>query len=504
MTRDQIKDGRSEAQALREVMAELRLKLEVTEEFRALRQLDERERGGNPLESIDGLLFRGRLVRKLEETNSIWRAYVHIEAALGELETGDRGEPGLLRQAVTQPVTEQPIGPPKGPIKSADEKIVAAALPMPNASEGLDIDTTRGSASSFERDQVAPRSPSDEPGDDGTIKSIAGEARPRIKVRAASQVMAPPVGPSATGPGKRSESPDRVSPPASEPRRPVPWQTPVEAAPVQRSVLERIRLVPTIAAAPTAKLPLREPAQPDGMWTTRATDGLPPAIDDVPSATQPGNRPTPDAKSDGIAVEIRPTARPSPAPWAAPVAPVEPSPTHASRSPAIDQQRLDALEAEVDRLVEADVEIEDFGRSAPLPAYDVLPDADGVDLEEAEVTIVKLGAPIEPAISTPAIASPPARQATVATPTPSASRRDDRDAHSRSDQHRRPESVRAPVRVPEQQPIREPDLERDDNGAYLDVEEAAVEIISAPRTHPMREPEPQTGRRLGPRREPLE
>ena len=55
------------------------------EEWRALRQLDERERNGNPLEGIDGVLFRGRLVQKLTETSRDWRAYVRIEEAIGQL-----------------------------------------------------------------------------------------------------------------------------------------------------------------------------------------------------------------------------------------------------------------------------------------------------------------------------------------------------------------------------------------------------------------------------------
>ena len=58
-------DAAGELALLRRVLVEIESRLEPVEEWRALRQLDDRERNGNPLDGIDGVLFRGRLVQKL-------------------------------------------------------------------------------------------------------------------------------------------------------------------------------------------------------------------------------------------------------------------------------------------------------------------------------------------------------------------------------------------------------------------------------------------------------
>ncbi len=78
-----------EIAALRMVLGSLELTLERVEAWRALRQLDERESSGQPLQSVDGVLFRGRLLRQLESESRAWRAYRRIEEAIEQLLGGE-------------------------------------------------------------------------------------------------------------------------------------------------------------------------------------------------------------------------------------------------------------------------------------------------------------------------------------------------------------------------------------------------------------------------------
>ena len=91
-------NGADELDVLQDVLATLGQRLELIEEWRALRQLDERERNGNPLEGIDGVVFRGRLVQRLAQSSRDWRAYVRIEEAIGHLHGFERLETGILKE----------------------------------------------------------------------------------------------------------------------------------------------------------------------------------------------------------------------------------------------------------------------------------------------------------------------------------------------------------------------------------------------------------------------
>lgn len=82
---DQQDRNWEEITALRGVLAIFEKELGQVEAWRALRQLDERERSGQPLQSVDGVLFRGRLLRDLEGNCRVWRAYQHIEEAIEQL-----------------------------------------------------------------------------------------------------------------------------------------------------------------------------------------------------------------------------------------------------------------------------------------------------------------------------------------------------------------------------------------------------------------------------------
>ncbi len=116
---------------LRKIVPELRGKLEAAEEYRALRQLDERESKNDPLEAIDGVLLRGRLAQHLERTNRYWRALVRIEAAIAELEGDGPDEPRSLiadRQSAAAP-----IGPPEQRRNKAPDACDLTSEPLRSA-----------------------------------------------------------------------------------------------------------------------------------------------------------------------------------------------------------------------------------------------------------------------------------------------------------------------------------------------------------------------------------
>lgn len=83
----------------------LRLQLEASEPWRALRQLDEREARGDAVRSLDGQALRRFLETTLDKSCPGWRAL----SALGEaIEASDRWH----QPVVVAPIAEQPAVPP--------------------------------------------------------------------------------------------------------------------------------------------------------------------------------------------------------------------------------------------------------------------------------------------------------------------------------------------------------------------------------------------------------
>ncbi len=428
------KMAKGEIEALRQALTALRLQLEPKEEFRALRQLDEREREGRPLESLDGVLFRGRLVRRLEDSSKVWRAYVMIEAAIDQLEGSDVREPGLI--AITAPEPFAPIGPP--------------AKAPPSASPTADASTL-------------------------SVPSDIQDKRVRVKVRAASQSMSPP--PASTD--------DHAQPAHANSARQLPPKPAEREASGQRSVLDRIRLVSTIgtgaATSGARHESLNGPIGHDGggdIWEKRPSDGLPPAIDPVARSPVPLEQPEPpgpvatwqatpssrwQSKPDAQSPQITPST-PKPLPPDAAM----PAPPHSPTQPNSERERLDAVEAELARLIDDDVDIRHYGAAGPDRGRDAAGvrslepdvfDSTELEFEEAEVTIVRLDddaairkseAPeFTPPIEVVAASS---RRLTVA-PASRLNQKQQKQPHDKQ-------------------------LEIDDDaGHYADVEEAAVEIV---------------------------
>lgn len=319
-------------EALRQLLGSMRERLGEREEFRALAQLDKRERTGLSMPSADGLMLRGRLVRQLAETSRLWRAYVHVEAAIAELEGQEHQEPGLI-----------------------------SAKPVDDARPGKALMEGIG--------QPTPLPASAAPGEDR-----AAVAR-------------------------------------------VPAAPPPAAASGTRAVLDRIRPVSMIANQATVAGANARQSADAGQWQRRQSDSLPPAID-LPAAKSAA-LPLGEARyaltgctgaGEPGAVSSRPERRDAKAPEAAGVlrrgqsgsgiAPRTERLVEAGTKPT-QQTRLDAVEAELERLIDEDFAITRPGYVSPVPdpprevqlqslEPDFLEDI-GAEVEEAEVTIVTLG-----------------------------------------------------------------------------------------------------------------
>ena len=102
---------RSELETLEGVRRALTLQLEPHEAWRALRQLDERERLGHALSTIDGGQLRSRLSSQLDQIGPAWRALPAIEEAI-RLLSGlppasaplDMAAPSNIAEAVRRPL----------------------------------------------------------------------------------------------------------------------------------------------------------------------------------------------------------------------------------------------------------------------------------------------------------------------------------------------------------------------------------------------------------------
>lgn len=386
---------------LRQILPELRARLEAAEEYRALRQLDERESKHNPLEAVDGVLLRGRLARRLEETNRYWRALVRIEAAIADLEGEDRDE--ALVPVGHSGTAAEPIGPQEmrrdaEQEAGADPEITRTPPPKPSGSTSAVTASVAPEAADFGA-QVAPRTPAASQASSGRISG----PMPAAATRTASS------GASARRPDARGASVSVTSP--------VPTSLNLiagDSSERHRTILDRIRPISSLAGPMGGGEAAAAPNR-DVIWGRETPAPLPPAIDAPPGSA------TSDAKLNEdmeplAALRIGAVARSRAASAIAetgdkhaPTDSVAVQPPVAARSrAAADPNRLDTLERELTRLIKddgstvgsPDAQGSEFGASHAPPERmaslesDVRDDLEpGPDVEEAEVTIVKLAEP---------------------------------------------------------------------------------------------------------------
>ena len=434
-------EARSETAAelplLRRAHAEIEARLEAVEEWRALRQLDERERNGNPLEGIDGVLFRGRLVQKLTETSRDWRAYVRIEEAIGQLRGPARLEAGILKETarfeVAKPVAAAPVtgaipkaSPPPATIEFRRAKGTELTADMPPAATAATAET-----------------PDDTP-------EAADQQRVRIKVRAGSSAVSPasatpmPAKAVIVAPIPPARSTE-VPPVAALTPRPLPIEPrSTELCPTAdprspRSVLQRIRVVSKVRSpeasarsgegnagllgAPSA--PLIEPAMTQ---PPQVTPKVPPLL--IPaSGSGIGHGPAAMPFADTATGDANGTTGP-----AASIAECGSTTTRATE--AATESRLDDLEAELEILIDRsaswphpldahrDRDSDDRSERAleRRPPAMLEPDAPvDLDVDEAEVTIIRHNEPVEPGSPVAARApEPAAKRLKAAMPDPGA------------------------------------------------------------------------------------
>ena len=185
---------------LRQILSELNRELETSEEWRALRQLDEREKNGSPLEGIDGVLFRGRLVRRLAESSRTWRAVVHIEEAIVDLEGPERLEVGMVPSPAEPPIAAPATKAKLDLVRAADpaprpDEPSKAVEPAATAAAVTDIAATplRESRSASVPDVATPANSGPAPIPIDRILDIP--ERLRVKIRAFSQALPEPGAP---------------------------------------------------------------------------------------------------------------------------------------------------------------------------------------------------------------------------------------------------------------------------------------------------------------------
>ena len=260
---------------LRQVLSELGRELEALEEWRALRQLDEREKNGRPLEGIDGVLFRGRLVQGLAQSSRAWRAFVRIEAAIVDLEGPERLEAGILPASAELSVA-LPAARPKpdfgrtaNPARLADQS--AEFQPMvAAAATTIESEPVHSAGSAAARMPEAAASPNLglRPTAIPIDRILDTPERLRVKIRVASQALPEPA--------------------AALPLQPTPLPRPVD-----RRRNEKLPGDKPGDAAVVASLSPRPLNPPAGLLITDADPGLPA----MPSLIDPQIDPLIDPKS---------------------------------------------------------------------------------------------------------------------------------------------------------------------------------------------------------------
>ena len=372
-----------EIDALRGALARLETRLEAFEQWRALRQLDEREKNGQPLEGIDGVLFRGRLVQSLAQSSRDWRAYVRIEEAIGHLCGPMRIEQGILKEAAGFSIRPQAAA------------MVPRALPLVTAGQHPAPDPAAIPAGKA----AEPDAPSD-----NAAAAHVDSQRLRVKIRAGSlQVLMPP----STSIQAIVGSPSASTPPATSVGATLPPVAALRPRPVlqideaegltaarpetgpldpqsPRSVLQRIRVV-SKSAAPLSRAAIG--SNPSGFQVPNAaallqSEGEPPPV--LTGAALQSM--TEKIELPGTSPAIVPSAGGNPP------APARNVPAGAEPG----QTRLDALEAQLEQLIDKSASWPhplDAARGASHTATPMAlePDTAGeLDVDEAEVTIVRL------------------------------------------------------------------------------------------------------------------
>lgn len=446
-----------EISTLRAILAELKAELEASEEYRALQQLDERERIGDPLETLDGVTFRGRLVRKLEESNRIWRAHARVEEAIAHLEGEDQLEPSLIPSAAEPP---EPIGRPLARPNTPKSPAVPAgqspATPARNRAAG-----EHAGIAALPLSSLPTRQPATEP---------ASREQPSFTTAPTGSSALPHTIPPPPQNFTSRESRVEITPnPARPETKPLAVQSPAADSP-QRTVLDRIRLVSTIATTPAAE-PADAAKPRDTPWGAATAGALPPAIDPVAVPDAPGaKQQAPGAASDDSAVPAKRLTDAILAPPAVNAPAREQLAAGLSQTEQQEQARLDTLELELARLIEFDTKVAQFPgariepvdrSSTPYVASiepdvrdDLGPDA---DVDEAEVTIIKFPEPHGAGLE--------ATESTVVRPGPTPLRPP-------------PRPLARPASLPAKK------LEGENTATatdQLDVEEADVEIVVPPR-----------------------
>ena len=439
-----------EIDGLRRALSLLEARLETFEQWRALRQLDEREKNGQPLEGIDGVLFRGRLVQSLAQSSRDWRAYVRIEEAIGHLRGPMRIEQGILKETAGFSVQSQAMGVVKPTLPGT----AASQQPAPAPSALQSGKTAEPDAASG-----------------NATAASADPQRLRVKIRAGSlQVPLPPATSIHAILGPPS-APPRLAPPAG------PTALPPVAALRPRPLLRRDEAEGLTAARPGTDLPdsrsPRSVLQRIRVVSKTATPSIRPEIGanpsgiDIPDATAPPlTESVPLQVSAGAAlVQPMKEARTLPGEPAAVVPPAPGNPAAQARDASAgaepEQRRLDALEAQLERLIDKSASWPhplDAARGASHTATPraLEPDTGGeLDVDEAEVTIVRLAEPEAVFQVLPET-------------------REDRASHRSP----RVQAEAAELANSEISGDTDRDLDKDDyTGHRLDLEEASVEII---------------------------
>ena len=398
-------DAAGELALLRRVLVEIESRLEPVEEWRALRQLDDRERNGNPLDGIDGVLFRGRLVQKLAETSRDWRAYVRIEEAIGQLQGPVRLEAGILKESgrfeVAKPAALiAKAAPAPAPAMDVPHKTAATVESLSAAAADAPDDATEAPEPQRVRVKVRAGSSAVSPTRPAPSPADIVIARPAPQVR---EVEIPSVASLTPRP-----LPQLAEPRSTELTTPADQRSP-------RSVLQRIRVVSKVRppeasarssdgdsgllGAPSA--PLIEPALTPQPPTTEMAAPLISAADDARG--QPklvAAWPTEEVTGTTAPVASG-TERGSATAWATEGATNAPVANWATDSAT--KTRLDDLDAELEILIDKsaswphpldahrgrDRHDRDWQLERGLPAT-LEPDTPvELDVDEAEVTIIR-------------------------------------------------------------------------------------------------------------------
>ncbi len=485
--------GADVVDTLRAVLAMLGQHLEPFEQWRALRQLDERERNGNPLEGIDGVLFRGRLVQGLAQSSRDWRAYARIEEAIGHLQGPERLETGILKDpsvfavepSVAVPERAAKVDATAGNVSHA--AVAEFTVVAPNGPGTLDEAASRRAGSGM---QAAPNS-SEATGPAVDNDALDGQ-RQRYKVRAGSSPLPhspltpirsifaalPPLVNGSTAPavsGHQAVTPNDMPPPDG-PRKDVPLtNVPPTNLPAVASLRPRPRPLPSQAEATVA-----------AASAAAATDGASPrsVLQRIRVVTR-----TPQPQSLPPAVPEALPSLPSSAAvlpaWANIQGSIVPknnvagvaAPGVAENAAAAgSDKRLDDLEAELGHLIDRSaswphpLDVARAGNESSAPSAGERVDSAGlepdtasdleleIEVDEAEVTIVRIAA-VERAGIERQQAHQPGHQA----------------SHHRSTSDATPD-FRAP-QVTNGEVASEAAPRDDYAGQLLDLEEASVEII---------------------------